>query len=98
MIQVTEKLIVTEELKFNEKIKNLMNSKLGSFTLNKICLQMSDYDTGYSTIEITRFRNERKIRISSMIKVSHMHSTIKHDSLPSNRDNNAAFSYFLSGT
>lgn len=48
------------------------------------------------TIEITRLWNWREVRISPVVKVSHMHATIKHYSLPVYAHDHAALSHFLS--
>lgn len=58
---------------------------------------MCDDDTseGLSKILIRITRDERELGISTMIKIAHMHPTIKHDSLAFNSHHHAALPHLL---
>mgnify|MGYP000143751260 CR=1 FL=1 len=59
---------------------------------------MCDDDTINNLSKVAAFRYQREIRKLSLIIISHMHTTIKHDVLSSYCDDNTAFSYFKSSS
>lgn len=59
-------------------------------------LQVSDDDAVKSTIEISGFGYERKIRVLAFIVISHVHATIEHYFFAIYRHNNTALAYLLS--
>ena len=56
---------------------------------------MGDDDAGNSVVKVSGFGYEREIGVAAVIKITHMHATIKHNPLPIDGDHHATLPNLL---
>ena len=63
-----------------------------------LCVQVSDDDAVEGMVKVSGFRDEREVRVATMIIIAHVHSTIEHYPFSIDCDYHTAFPNFLPST